>query len=877
MGCSGITLFIYQWSVCRINMTKKYMNAVFLMPVTYFLMVGLILVVTGCDIATTVDNTTVAEVKAKDAGIVKVHPEIWPQQTSPLERNNVEEQRIKALISRMSVEEKVGQVIQGDIGSVTPDEVRKYHLGSVLNGGNSAPKGDNRTTPAAWVALADEFWLASTDKTEGRIGIPTLWGTDAVHGHNNIVGATIFPHNIGLGATNNPHLMYQIGTVTAKEILVTGLDWTFAPTIAVVRDDRWGRTYESYSEDPAIVEQYTGYLVEGIQGKLSDNTFLDEDHLIATAKHFLGDGGTVNGRDQGDNISSEEELRDIQGAGYPVAINRGVQSVMASFNSWHGRKMHAYKELLEDVLVDQMGFDGFVVGDWNGHGQVEGCTNESCAAAFNNGLDMFMAPDSWQELYANTLAQVKSGEIKMARLDQAVSRILRVKLRAGLFDAGLPSERKYAGRYELLAAPQHRKIARQAVRQSLVLLKNDKQLLPISPSANILVAGDGADNIGKQTGGWTLSWQGTGNSKQHFPNGMSIYDGIAEQVKAAGGTATLSEEGEYKHKPDVAVVVFGENPYAEFLGDRPHLDFRSEDGLKLLKKFKSQAIPTVAIFLSGRPMWVNPEINASDAFVAAWLPGTEAGGVADVLLRKANGDVQYDFHGKLSFSWPRTGSQTAVNVGDKDYNPLFAYGYGLQYTDKISLGVLSEDAQLGDMARAQSNNFLKAGEPLLPWRLTMRDAGGTVQVTSLRANSASGVLIMKALDYRAQEDSRLFTFSGDAVLSIEGEPIDIARESNADMALELQYQVVGDKVANTTLGVGCGEGCNGELDITKGLASKLHQGWQISRLKLSCFADKGTDMTAVDAPFVLSVTGAMQIQMNAIKIVSNQGDASCSL
>ena len=264
-------------------------------------------------------------------------------------------------------------------------------------------------------------------------------------------------------------------------------------------------------------------MVEGLQGKLSDNTFLDDDHLIATAKHFIGDGGTVDGRDQGDNISSEEDLRDIQGAGYPVAINRGVQSVMASFNSWHGRKLHGYKELLSDVLVDQMGFSGFVVGDWNGHGQVEGCTNESCAASFNNGVDMFMAPDSWQELYANTLAQVKTGEIKMARLDQAVSRILRVKIRAGLFEAGLPSKRKYAGRYELLAAPEHRKIARQAVRQSLVLLKNANQLLPLSPAANILVAGDGAHNIGKQTGGWTLSWQGNGNTREHFPNAMSIF------------------------------------------------------------------------------------------------------------------------------------------------------------------------------------------------------------------------------------------------------------------------------------------------------------------------------------------------------------------
>lgn len=859
------------------------------MSVPHYFIAGLILsIVAGCDSGSSTDKNSagakgsdITEARAKHADvakdIAKIHPEIWPKQDSPFKRDESLEKRVTKLISKMSLEEKVGQVIQADIASITPKELREYHLGSVLNGGNSAPGGDNRTTPAAWVALADEFWLASTDKKDGRMGIPALWGTDAVHGHNNIVGATIFPHNIGLGAAHDPNLMHEIGTVTAKELLVTGLDWTFAPTIAVVRDDRWGRTYESYSEDPAIVREYAGYLVEGIQGKLSDNTFLNDDHLIATAKHFIGDGGTTDGRDQGDNVSSEEELRDIQGAGYPLAINRGVQSVMASFNSWHGRKMHGYKELLSDVLVDQMGFSGFVVGDWNGHGQVEGCTNVSCAASFNNGLDMFMAPDSWKELYANTLAQVKSGEIPMARLEQAVGRILRVKIRAGLFEAGLPSKRKYAGRYELLAAPKHKEIARRAVRQSLVLIKNEKQLLPLSPSANILVAGDGADNIGKQTGGWTLSWQGTGNSKEHFPKGMSIFDGIEEQVKAAGGRATLSVTGEYKSKPDVAVVVFGENPYAEFQGDRPHLDFQSEDGLKLLEKFKAQGIATVAVFLSGRAMWVNPEINAADAFVAAWLPGTEGGGIADVLLRKVNGDIQYDFHGKLSFSWPKTGTQTTVNVGDKDYDPLFAYGYGLRYSDNGSIEKLSEDAQLGDKAQAQGKNFLNAGEPVSPWRLVMRDSGGTVQITNSKAVSPSGALTMTALDYKAQEDTRLFAFSGDAVLSIEGEPIDISRESNGDMALEVMYQIVGDKVANTTLSIGCGEGCSGDMDITKGLTSKLNQGWQVSRLKLSCFAEYGTDMTKVSSPVIFRVSGTMQIQMNSINIVSNQGDASCSL
>ena len=483
----------------------------------------------------------------------------------------------------------------------------------------------------------------------------------------------------------------------------------------------------------------------------------------------------------------------------------------------------------------------------------------------------------WLPIYINTLAQVKSGEITMARLDQAVSRILRVKIRAGLFEAGLPSKRKYAGSFDLLAAPEHRKIARDAVRQSLVLLKNEKQLLPISPSSHILLAGDGADNLGKQTGGWTLSWQGTGNSKKHFPNGMSIYDGIAQQVKAAGGKAVLSEKGEYQQKPDIAVVVFGEDPYAEFQGDRAHLDFQSEDGLKLLKKFKSQGIPTVAIFLSGRPMWVNPEINASDAFIAAWLPGTEAAGIADVLLKKANGDIQNDFHGKLSFSWPRNGAQTTVNRGDKVYNPQFDYGYGLSYKDNISVGKLSEDPQLGNMAQSQSKNFLKAGEPVLPWRLTIKDSGGTVQVTSSKANSATGVVVMKSMDYLAQEDSRLFNFSGDAIIAIEGEPVDISRESNADMAIEMQYQVIGNVEANAIMSIGCGENCSGELDITKDLAQKANLGWQSSRIKLSCFADKGANMAAVSAPFVLSVSGILQVQLHALNIVSNQGDASCSL
>lgn len=808
---------------------------------------------------------------------VEIHPEIWPKQRSPIARDAQMEQRIQSLIAKMTLEEKVGQIIQADIGSVTPKQVQQYNLGSILNGGNSAPGGDNRTTPGAWVKLADEFWEASTDTSDGGVGIPALWGTDAVHGHNNIVGATLFPHNIGLGAANDPSLMREIGQVTAKELLVTGLDWTFAPTIAVVRDDRWGRTYESYSEDPKIVAQYAGLLVEGMQGKANTPAFLGDEHLIATAKHFIGDGGTIDGRDQGDNVSSEEDLRDIQGAGYPAAIAAGVQVVMASFNSWHGVKMHGHKPLLSDVLVDQMGFDGFVVGDWNGHGQVAGCTNTSCAQSVNAGLDMFMAPDSWEKLYYSTLKQVKTGEISVARLEEAVSRILRVKMRAGLFDAGLPSKRKYAGRFDLLSAPAHKDVARRAVRQSLVLLKNNNRTLPISPSAHILIAGDGAHNIGKQAGGWTLSWQGRGNKNSDFPRATSIFEGFKQHAQKAGGKVVLSEDGTYSQKPDVAVVVFGEDPYAEFQGDRPHVDYDSDDGLNLLKKFKAQGIPTVAIFLSGRAMWVNPELNQSDAFVAAWLPGSEGGGVADVILGGSSGQATHDFKGKLTFSWPKHAMQTTVNLGDENYDPLFSYGYGLTYKDTLNIGKLSEDPQLGALAAAQAKNFFEAGEPVSPWRLVVRDGGGDLQVTNSSATSPERSLVVTSVDYTAQEDSRLFTFNGQSSVSVEGEPVDIERESNGDMALEIHYQVLGSKVSDTLLSVGCGDGCLGSLNVTDTLQGKLNTGWQTAQVKLSCFASKGADMTKINRPFVLQSMGKLSFQVNYVKLVSNQGAANCSL
>lgn len=591
------------------------------------------------------------------------------------------EAKVAALLARMTLEQKVGQMVQPDIRSVTPDDVRKYRLGSVLNGGGAWPGEKKNASVADWVALADSFYDASMDTTGGAPAIPIIWGTDAVHGHNNVIGATLFPHNIGLGAAHDPDLMERIGAAAAREVAATGLDWTFAPTVAVVRDDRWGRTYESYSEDPQIVREYAGRMVRGLQGAPGTREFLDASHVLATAKHFIGDGGTTNGEDRGDTRATEDELLQLHGQGYVAAIEAGVQTIMASYNSWNGWKLHGHHELLTDVLKQRMKFDGIVVSDWDGVDEVQGCSKDKCAQAINAGIDMIMVPNDWKNLITNTLEQVRAEKIPMARIDDAVTRILRVKVRAGLFERGRPSSRPLANKTALIGAPEHRAVARQAVRESLVLLKNERNLLPLKRKAKVLVVGEGADNIGQQAGGWTVSWQGTGNTNADFPGATSILQGITQAVSEGGGKVSASADGLQQSRPDVAVVVFGETPYAEWFGDLKSIEFRSAAGaeLALLQQLKQASVPSVCVFLTGRPLVVEQQLAACDAFVVAWLPGSEGGGIADVLFRKNNGKVNYNFVGKLSFSWPRSAAQTALNRNDAGYDPLFPYGFGLRY------------------------------------------------------------------------------------------------------------------------------------------------------------------------------------------------------
>ncbi len=795
----------------------------------------------------------------------------WPQVTWPLAADPALEKRITDLMAGMTVEEKVGQLVQGDIASVTPDDVRRYRLGSILAGGNSDPGGRYDASPAEWLALADAFYDASMDTSKGGKPIPLLFGIDAVHGQSNIMGATLFPHNIGLGATRNPELLRQIGGITALETRVTGMEWTFAPTVAVPQDDRWGRTYEGYSESPEVVASYAAAMVEGLQGRVGTPEFLDGRHVIASVKHFLGDGGTTDGKDQGDTRISESDLVRIHAAGYPPAIAAGAQTAMASFNSVNGEKMHGHRHYLTDVLKGRMNFGGFVVGDWNGHGQVKGCTTTDCPATIIAGLDMAMASDSWKGFYETTLAAVKDGRITTQRLDDAVRRILRVKFRLGLFEAGRPSTRAVGGQFALIGAPAHRAVARQAVRESLVLLKNQDHVLPLSPKQRILVAGDGANDVGKQAGGWTLNWQGTGTTRKDFPNADTIYEGIARQASAAGGEAVLAVDGRYAVRPDVAVVVFGEDPYAEFQGDRPTLAYKpgNETDLALLKRLKAEGIPVVAVFLSGRPLWVNREINAADAFVAAWLPGSEGAGIADVLLRGSDGRVQHDFKGKLSFSWPRTATQYANNVGQKDYDPLFAFGFGLTYADNGDLAALPEASGVTGNEGA-TGVFFARGDAGPGMALRLEDAAGQgLTVTRVPDALPDDRLKITGVDHLAQEDGRRLAWSGkgEAVAALQSHTaLDLQRESNGDLMLLTTLRVDAAPKGEAWLSVGCSAGCSARVAIGPALAALPQGQWKRVGVPLKCLARAGARMDAIDRPWSVVTGDAMTISVSRVAL-----------
>jgi len=565
------------------------------------------------------------------------------------------EVRVADLLSRMTLDEKIGQMTLAERSAISDlQDIATYGLGGILSGGGSAPTPN---TPSAWADMVDSFQRAALSS---RLGIPILYGIDAVHGHNNVVGATIFPHNIGLGATRHPALAQRVARVTAEEVYATGIRWTFSPCLCVGRDERWGRTYECFGEDPEVVSMMAGPVVRGYQG----TDLSAPNSVLATAKHWVADGGTRGGKDQGDAVLSEEELRNIHIPPYVEAIRANVGAVMASFSSWNGIKMHGNRYLLTTVLKEELGFKGFLVSDWGAIDQLPGDYASDVRTAINAGIDMVMVPYDYKRFIQTLKDEVQAGRVSQERIDDAVSRILSQKFALGLF------ERPFADRSGIgnIGSPAHREVARQAVRESLVLLKNEDDVLPISPAVkNILVAGNNANDIGHQCGGWTITWQG---SSGDITPGTTIYQGIQE-LAPPGTTVTYERRPTSLSGYDLGIVVVGERPYAEWHGDDPDLKLSPED-VDTVQRVCAE-MPCVVVLISGRPMMINDLLAQADAFVAAWLPGTEGAGVAEVLFGL------YDFTGKLPVSWPKSVEQLPINRGDAVYDPLFPYGFGLSY------------------------------------------------------------------------------------------------------------------------------------------------------------------------------------------------------
>ena len=645
-----------------------------------------------------------------------------------------ESPRVAGLLSELSLPRKAAQMVQAERLHISPEEVRRFGVGSILSGAGSLP-GDN--SPADWVDMNDEYWAASTEaRPDGSAGIPALYAVDAVHGHNNVAGATIFPQNIGLGAANDPPLVERIARVTAREVLATGLDWTFAPTLAVARDCRWGRTYESFSAAPEVVAAYAAPMVRGLQGEVGSGGRIGPDGILACAKHWAGDGGTTDGVDQGDTVADEAEFLRAHALPYREAIRAGTLTVMVSLSSWNGTLCHAHHRLVTELLKGELGFGGIVVSDWNGIMGVADDFGEAVAKCVNAGIDMFMVPEEWEKFIGEVVRQVERGAIGAERVDDAVRRILMVKESYGLFDRPRPSARPWSN-HASFGSAEHRDVAREAVRKSLVLLKNEGGLLPLDRTDRILVAGRNADDRGSQCGGFTIEWQGV-RGNERIEGGASIWEGVralapcARLLRADGAAADATDadgDGFIDHvfigeaneagpsggdEPPfaAAIVVIGEKPYAEGMGDirPPSVEPvrrtaaalttypRADDGpplpgpgvmepygstlrlselhpedLETIRAVAARNIPVVAALISGRPLVVADEIEASTAFVAAWLPGSEGRGVAETLF----GDC--DFQGRLTHAWP-----TGENADGAPEGTLFPVGYGLSAAAKES-------------------------------------------------------------------------------------------------------------------------------------------------------------------------------------------------
>ncbi len=591
---------------------------------------------------------------------------------------NTVEARLDDLLARMTLDEKIGQMTQVEKNSLTPEDVRQYAIGSVLSGGGGNP---TRNTPADWAAMVSDYQQAAW---QTRLGIPILYGVDAVHGHNNVFGATIFPHNIGLGAAGDPDLVERIGRATAIELAATGVNWNFAPTVAVPQDLRWGRIYEGFAQDPQLVAELGVAYIRGLQG----DRLTDPLSVLANPKHYLADGaaewGTSRMRfpippdydypgengmfaftiDQGNTQIDEETLREVHLYPYKAALEAGAQIVMASFSSWQGKKLHGHHYLLTEVLKGELGFAGFIISDWAGMDQLDADYSKAVVLAVNAGVDMCMVPWDFRRFIAAMKQAVEKGDVSLQRVDDAVRRILRVKLMAGIFERPLPQ----ASWLEWVGSLAHRSLAREAVARSLVLLKNEAQTLPLSKSTpTILVGGQAANDIGLQCGGWTIEWLGK-------PGPITVGDTLLDSLKTAvsrSSRVVFDPTGVFENleisQAEVGIAVIAEPPYAEGFGDREDLTLPEED-VAMLERMRTRCQRLVVVLYSGRPLVLTGQLPLIDALVAAWLPGSEGRGIADVLF----GDQP--FTGKLRYAWPRELGQARIPISGA---PLFEIGFGL--------------------------------------------------------------------------------------------------------------------------------------------------------------------------------------------------------
>ncbi len=801
----------------------------------------------------------------------------WPKIKSAVSKDAAMEKKIKDIVASMSLAQKVGQMTQAEIKFVTPEEVKQYYLGSVLNGGGSWPKMNKYATAADWLALSTAYYDASMS-TDMKTKVPVIWGIDAIHGNSNVVGATLFPHNIGLGAAHNPQLIGKIAVEVGRSVRATGINWVFAPTVAVGKDARWGRSYESFSEDGKQVRDYAGVYVKGLQGSLKGDA-----NVIATAKHFIGDGGTDVGVDRGVNKSSLSEMINSQAQGYYSAFEAGAQTVMASYNSWHDPvsginygKMHGSKALLTDALKDKMGFDGFVISDWDGIAEVAGCANDSCPQAINAGVDMIMVPDNWKNFIKNTIAQVESGQIPMARIDDAVARILRVKMRAGMFTIK-PADSKFAGKQE---AMQAKDLARQAVRESLVLLKNNQQVLPLARDKKVLVVGKSADSMINQNGGWSITWQGTENIESDY-HGDTLLAGFREALGATNVQYSPTAEGVDVSKFDAVIAVIGETPYAEGFGDIPtaqtirHSQRHPED-FAVLKAVSGKGKPVVTVYVAGRALYTNDLMNLSDAFVAAWLPGTEGKGVADVLFKDAKGKVAHDFKGRLSFSWPNAACLSAPIAKMEANHPekLFGLGYGLSYAMKANsthaLSALpvdnrnscADESRMAINTAKDSTHFpmratIATRQFTLGKELSDKEMGGAIGVTS--KTLANGL------------SARVVTWNGPAKIEATAPFATMVPQGVLNNGvLQFVAEVHKAPQGKVTVTMDCGENCAASVDVTKLMQGMLNGPARTIKLPLACFTAKGFDPKKIKSGFAMSSTAAFSASLAEIELVAGK-------